>query len=766
MPVQNMFYKEPHDFLKKLVRKAYKNAYERGHDSCLIEHLLYAFLTEENCKAYFLNHDLDYDNILIETNNFLVSYPLIPQKEEEVKFPKLNFLIEHYIGYFLTSLVCIEHFENMSFEEKNCLIGISSFLFLENTYSEKILATNKVNFDFIIREYQKYNIEDVNNDQLKTIMDNILSNPENIDMLKKVQGNVLNNSPMNKGNVEESYLINLSEKVNNKDWIKIVGRTDEIDLLEQIILRHDKPNAILVGNPGIGKTKIVEGFAKKLIDNGSILNVYQLDTLAFTSNVMFKGELEKRVIQLTDCLKEKGNAILYIDEMHSICVSDSQNLNIANLLKPMLTDNTLKIIGSTTFEEYRKYIEKDEAFTRRFYKMVIEEPDVKETTKIINEIKPYYEDYFKIKYSNDAIEEIMNLTNKFIFDKHYPDKAIDLLDMSGAYCVHNKIKNVKPNHIQKVISKMRNIPLSNISQSEEDIYKHLEERLKEKIFGQDEAVKTLCDAVIIARSGLRETSKTAISLLLTGQSGCGKTESCKQLADIMSIPLIRFDMSEYMESHSVSKLIGSPPGYKDSGDGKAGNGLLINAIDENPHCVLLLDEIEKADSKVHNILLQVMDNGKLTSSLGKQVSFENVFLIMTSNTGSYNAHKHSIGFGNEESIYDKDLEQAFLPEFRNRIDKIINFNNLSKNIMEKVCEKFIKEMGEMLVEKNIDFKYDKSIIDYVVNKAYDKDNGAREMKHIITNEIKNVIAKKIVFGEYKKNNKILLRYNNEVMFDE
>jgi ATP-dependent Clp protease ATP-binding subunit ClpA len=234
----------------------------------------------------------------------------------------------------------------------------------------------------------------------------------------------------------------------------------------------------------------------------------------------------------------------------------------------------------------------------------------------------------------------------------------------------------------------------------------------------------------------------------------------------MSIPLIRFDMSEYMEEHSVSKLIGSPPGYKDSGDGKAGNGLLINAIDENPHCVLLLDEIEKANSRIHNLLLQVMDNGKLTSSMGKQVSFENVFLVMTSNAGSYNAEKHSIGFGNEESLYDKDLEQTFLPEFRNRIDKIINFNNLTRDVMKQVCEKFLRELGDMLEQKNIEYKYDDSIVNYIVDKAYNKNNGAREMKHIITNEIKNVIAKKIVFGEYKENNKIVLRYNNGVTFDE
>lgn len=751
-----MLNKNPHEYLQDLIVKAYKNACDRKHSMLLIEHILYAFLTEDEVKQYFLDNGYDYDNTLIETNNFLVSYPLIASLEENEK-PELNLLIEMFVSTFLTSIICNEDMKSTPNTIKNIMLSLSSFLFMKDTFSEKILTTNKINFDIIVNMYQKYNAENILQQRIKPILDELTSKDDLKDLI--------NDLPKPKSDPSK-YLINLNEIVKDKDWIKIVGREKEIDLLEQIILRKDKPNAILVGNPGIGKTKIIEGFTKKLVDDNSNIKVFQLDTLAFTSNIMFKGELEKRVIQLIDELKEYESAILYIDEIHSICIGDNQNPNIANLLKPLLINNKLKVIGSTTFEEYRKYIEKDEAFTRRFYKMVIEEPTVEETLTILKQIKPYYEEYFHIFYNENSIKEIINLTNKFVFDKHYPDKAIDLLDMVGAYCQHNQIKIAKPAEVQKVISKMRNIPLSNISQSEEDIYKHLEDKLKEKIFGQDEAVQALADAVIISRSGLRETSKTAISLLMTGASSVGKTESCKQLADIMSIPLIRFDMSEYMEEHSVSKLIGSPPGYKDSGDGKAGNGLLINAIDENPHCVLLLDEIEKANSRIHNLLLQVMDNGKLTSSMGKQVSFENVFLVMTSNAGSYNAEKHSIGFGNEESLYDKDLEQTFLPEFRNRIDKIINFNNLTRDVMKQVCEKFLRELGDMLEQKNIEYKYDDSIVNYIVDEAYNKNNGAREMKHIITNEIKNVIAKKIVFGEYKENNKIVLRYNDGVIFDE
>ena len=740
--------KNSREYFTELSKKAYKYAQDNHHGLFLIEHILYTYLQEEGVKQFFEANDYEYNNILKDIVEFLNAYPLMERNASETK---ISPEIELYTFFYLTSIRCNRDMENVDPRILNFLFTISSFLFMENTFAERILNKNGITFEVIIEIYQKYNAENIIEKKLKPFIDDIMANTP-IGEMQKNKGV----SPI------ERFTINLSEKVKQEDWIKIVGRQEEIDLLQQIILRHDKPNAILVGNPGIGKTKIVEGFAYNIRNEREELTVYQLDMLAFMSNIMVKGELENRVKSLTEELIKKGNCILYIDEIHSICAEDGQNLNVANLLKPMLSDNKLKVIGSTTFEEYRKYIEKDEAFTRRFYKMVIEDPSYEETKTIINNIKPYYEKYFDIVYSENAVDEIMSLTNKFIFDKHYPDKAIDILDMTGAYCRHNGIKVVEPSDVQKVISKMRKIPLSNISQSEEDIYKHLEERLKEKIFGQDEAVEAVSDAVIISRSGLRETSKTAISLMFKGPPACGKTECCKQLAEIMSIPLVRFDMSEYMEEHSVSKLIGSPPGYKDSGNGKAGNGLLINAIDENPHCVLLLDEIEKANSKIHNLLLQVMDNGKLTSSMGKQVSFENVFLIMTSNVGNLNADKHTIGFGNsDEDVSEKDFEATFLPEFRSRIDQTISFKKLDNDVKKNVCIKFITELGDMLKEKKIDFKFDMSIIDYIVEKA-DKENvDARGMKHIINKEIKNIIAKNIVFGQYKDNNKIMLTYKND-----
>ena len=738
-----------------LIHKASEYANQLNHGILLIEHLLYVFLKDDEIKDYFIKNGFKYKEILENITAFLNTSPLIPQRKDGENL-EVSAHFELFDYFFIISESSNEKI-NIDPLEKFIMLMISGFLLCENTYAEKTLSQNGITFETIIEIYQRASTSLLFDENITQALENILSNKDNYSQ---------NNSYKDKksNTAIDKYTINLSEKVKQKEWIPIVGRLDEIDLLNQIILRHDKPNAILVGNPGIGKTKIVEGFAK----NNTDYTVYQLDTLAFMSNIMVKGEIENRVKQLTNELMGLSNTILYIDEIHTLCANDgSQGLDVASLLKPMMTSNSLKIIGSTTFEEYRKYIEKDEAFTRRFYKMVIEEPSYNDTLTILNSIKKNYEEYYELTYSKESIDEIMNLTNKFVFDKHYPDKAIDLLDMAGAYVKHNNKNFVTTSDIQRVISKMRNIPLSNISQSEEDIYKHLEERLKEKIFGQDEAVESLSNAVIISRSGLRETSKTAVSLMLLGASGVGKTEICKQLSEIMSIPLIRFDMSEYMEEHSVSKLIGSPPGYKDSGNGKAGNGLLINAIDENPHCVLLLDEIEKANSKIHNLLLQVMDNGKLTSSMGKQVSFENVFLIMTSNTGSYNAHKQSIGFGNSSKTpSQEDYEQSFLPEFRNRIDKTITFNNLDNDVMTKICQKFLNELKEILFEKGIDFKFKNSIIEYIVNKASNENNGAREMKHIITNEIKNVIAKNLVFGNYKNTKQLTLTYKDKIKFGE
>lgn len=740
--------------IQNLISVAYDKAKELSSKYVHLEYVLYAVLKNPRFIKMFKQFDIDYESILADTEEFVETFPLIEHLESSDEEIQLSKHVKAFLGYFQICNKCNEDIV----ENKDILFMtnvIASFLFMEDTFSQKILMSHGVNQQLLTSIYQKYANGEIADRITSTIQG--FEEQSNVDKEEEFL---------------QQYTINLTHKVNHPMYIPIVGREKELELLQQVLLRNDKPNAILVGNPGVGKTKLVEGLAEIYREKHPDKTVYQLDTLAFMSNILLKGELENRVRNLYQIIKKKGNVVLFIDEIHSICGNSdsSSQSDMSNLLKPLMTDGTLKIIGTTTFEEYRKYIEKDSAFTRRFFRMTVEEPTPEQTKTILMKIKSNYEMVFNTKYSEEIIDLIMESCVKYFANKSFPDKAIDMIDMVGAYALYNNERLITDNMIYKTLSTLLNIPLSNISQSEEDLYQHLEENIRKEIIGQDEAVKKVSDAVIISRSGLRETNKTATSMMFKGSSGVGKTEICKVLSKIMNIPLVRFDMSEYMEDHSVSKLIGSPPGYKGFSDGKAGNGLLINAIDEHPNCILLLDEIEKANSKIHNILLQVMDNGQLTSSSGKSVSFEHVFLIMTSNVGSYNTHKRRIGFGNfddEKSPSDQDYEDKFLPEFRNRIDSTVTFNNLPRKVLQDICTKFLDELKEILTKKSIDFLYNNDIVNYIVDKVENSGNGARPMKHIITNEIKNVIAKEIVFGKYKNGGKVQLQIvDDKIVFGE
>lgn len=708
----------------------------------LLEHLLYAYITDEKVSVFLANcKEIKYKELYNDINAHISCFPLIEKSDED---PIVSASIQVYMYYYFLTYRCNEVLINDK-EIINVISALSPYTLMKNTHAEGICSKNGINENFISNVYQQYASQVIIEDKIKPMIkdDSTMSGSTT--------------------SVIDKYTINLSEIINKKSWIKIVGRDDEMDLLHQVLCRKDKPNAILVGNDGIGKKKIVEGLTKKLKDN----IVYQLDILSLMSNIYVKGELENRIKNLGEALHNIPNAILFIEDIHNMCSgSDSNGGDIASLLKPLLKNGDIKIIGTTTFEEYRKYMEKDETFVSLFYKMNIEESSLDEVFKVLMKVSKSYERFFNIKYSKETLKLIVDLSQKYIFDKHFPEKAIDVLDMVGAYCSHKGIKEVSKNDVYVTVSKMQNIPLSNLSQSEEDIYKNLETILSKSIIGQDEAVKKVSEAVIISKSGLRESNKTAITLMFRGESGTGKTQLAKDLAETLHIPFVRFDMSEFMEENSVSKLIGAPPGYKDAGNGKAGNGLLINAIDEHPYCVLLLDEIEKAHSKIHNLLLQVMDNGKLTSSMGKQVSFENVFLIMTSNVGGSNMHKTGIGFGNLSSPSDEDYNSSFLPEFRNRIDASIRFNKLNNEVLKKITNKFMQELSLMLTNKKIKLKYGDELLDYIVHKSDTDKNGARPLKHLITNEIKNIIGRKIVFGEYREKDTIKISVkNNELQFE-
>jgi len=565
---------------------------------------------------------------------------------------------------------------------------------------------------------------------------------------------------------ENEFLINLNNLVSNNKIDKIIGRKKEIERLVQILSRRNKNNPLLVGESGVGKTAIAEGLAylisKKEVP--SIMEntiVYSLDIAALIAGTKYRGDFEKRLKQVLSFLSEQDNPILFIDEIHTIIGAGSASggsLDVSNLLKPALGKGEIRCIGSTTFQEYRGIFNQNQALSRRFQKIDVVEPNFDECEEILNGIKDVYEDYHDVKYTDEAIKSSIELSSKYINDRFLPDKAIDVIDETGALLNINR-KNEKPikvlkNDIEMTISKITKIPEQTITTSDKKDLKNLEENLKRVIFGQDKAVKTLSNAIKLSRVGLRDENKTIGSFLFTGPTGVGKTEISKQLSEILGIDLLRFDMSEYMERHTVSRLIGAPPGYVGFDQG----GLLTEAIVKSPHCVLLLDEIEKAHPDIFNILLQVMDAGQLTDNNGRKSDFRNVILIMTTNIGAELLSKKNIGFAESSNESDamNSLKRLFSPEFRNRLDETIQFNYLDKTVILSIVDKFLTKLQAQLDKRNVEIQVSKKVIEWIADNGYDKEMGARPMERFISQNIKKPLVDKLLFGNLKSGGLIKL----------
>ena len=570
---------------------------------------------------------------------------------------------------------------------------------------------------------------------------------------------------------ESAYLINLNNLVNEDKIDNLIGRTKEVDRLIQILSRRTKNNPLLVGESGVGKTAIAEGLAYLICNNKvpNILNgsvIYSLDIAALIAGTKYRGDFEKRLKEVLKFLETKDKAILFIDEIHTIIGAGSASggsLDVSNLLKPALGKGTLRCIGSTTFQEYRAIFDQNQALSRRFQKIDVVEPSFDECIEIINGIKNIYEEYHNVTYSNEAIKASVDLSSKYINDRFLPDKAIDVIDETGAMLniARKNKKNITVNQsdIEKTVSKITKIPEQNITVSDKKDLKNLEENLKRVIFGQDLAVETLANAIKLSRVGLRDDNKTIGSFLFTGPTGVGKTEISKQLSEIMGIDLVRFDMSEYMERHTVSRLIGAPPGYVGFDQG----GLLTEAIVKSPHCVLLLDEIEKAHPDIFNILLQVMDAGVLTDNNGRKADFRNVILIMTTNIGAELLAKRNIGFSSSSNESDamNSLNKLFTPEFRNRLDETIQFNYLDKSIILSIVDKFLTKLQAQLDKRNVEIVVSKAVINWIADNGYDKEMGARPMERFISKNIKKPLVDKLLFGNLKSGGQIKLDIVNE-----
>ena len=576
---------------------------------------------------------------------------------------------------------------------------------------------------------------------------------------------------------ESKFLINLNEQASEGKIDALIGRQEEISRLIQILARRTKNNPLLVGESGVGKTAIVEGLAhlvinKKVPEYLQNYTIYSLDIGALIAGTKYRGDFEKRLKEVIEFLEGQDKSILFIDEIHTIIGAGSASggsLDVSNLLKPALGKGSLRCIGSTTFQEFRGIFNQNQALSRRFQKIDINEPDIDDSIAILKGIKPLYEQHHNVKYHDESIKSAVELSQKFISDRFLPDKAIDLMDETGALLNVNRKDNKKITvnqiDIEKTISKITKIPEKSISKDESKSLKNIERDLKRVIFGQDKAIVSLGNAIKLSRAGLRDDNKTIGSFLFAGPTGVGKTEIARQLASILGIELIRFDMSEYMERHTVSRLIGAPPGYVGFDQG----GLLTEAIVKNPHAVLLLDEIEKANPDIFNLLLQVMDSGVLTDNNGRKADFRNVILIMTTNAGADLLEKSSIGFNSQSNESDalKSLNKLFAPEFRNRLDEIIQFNYLPKKVVLSIVDKFLTKLQAQLDEREIELIYSKKVVNWIADKGYNKHMGARPMERFITDHIKKPLVNDVLFGALNKGGQIKVDLvDGEVEFTE
>ncbi|HHW33168.1 MAG TPA: ATP-dependent Clp protease ATP-binding subunit ClpA [Paracoccus solventivorans] len=567
------------------------------------------------------------------------------------------------------------------------------------------------------------------------------------------------------------YCVDLNVKAARGDVDPLIGRADEVERCIQVLCRRRKNNPLLVGDPGVGKTAIAEGLALKIVrgETPDVLKgatIYSLDMGALLAGTRYRGDFEERLKAVVKELEDHDDAILFIDEIHTVIGAGATSggaMDASNLLKPALAGGKLRCMGSTTYKEFRQHFEKDRALSRRFQKIDVNEPSVPDAIKILMGLKPSFEKHHELRYTAEAIRTAVELASRYINDRKLPDSAIDVIDEAGAaqhvVAESRRKKVISPKEIEAVVAKIARIPPKSVSKDDAEVLRDLDRNLKRLVFGQDAAIEALASSIKLARAGLREPEKPIGNYLFAGPTGVGKTEVAKQLANTLGVELLRFDMSEYMEKHAVSRLIGAPPGYVGFDQG----GLLTDGVDQHPHCVLLLDEIEKAHPDVYNILLQVMDHGKLTDHNGRQVDFRNVILIMTSNAGAADQARAAIGFGRErrEGEDKEAIERTFTPEFRNRLDAVISFAPLSREVIVQVVEKFILQLEAQLMDRGVHIELTPEAADWLAHRGYDDRMGARPLARVIQETIKKPLAEELLFGRLIKGGIVKVRIEDD-----
>src|ERR1700759_4735234 len=725
--------------LEPALHRAIKPASDRHHEYATLEHLLLA-LTEEG----------DAQQVMKACN---------------VDIEALKKSLQKYVDEELITLV-IEDGEEAKPTTGFQRVDQRAVLHVQNSGRDEVTGANVLVALFTEREsHAVYFLQEQNMNRLDAVsyINHGIAKRPGMSQPKQVRGTDEDEEgeKQAKQGTEalEAYCVNLNEKAKSGKVDPLIGRAAEVERTIQILCRRQKNNPLFVGDPGVGKTAIAEGLARKII-RGEVPEVlrasviYSLDMGSLIAGTRYRGDFEERLKTVVKELESLTGAILFIDEIHTVIGAGATSggaMDASNLLKPALAAGTLRCIGSTTYKEYRQYFEKDRALGRRFQKIDVSEPTIEDSVKILMGIKSYFENYHKLRYTADAIKAAVELSAKYINDRKLPDKAIDVIDELGASQMllpesrRKKVVNVRD--VEEIVAKIARIPAKSVSKTDAEALRTLEADLGRVVYGQDAAIHALSSAIKLARAGLRQPEKPIGSYLFSGPTGVGKTEVAKQLAAVLGVEFLRFDMSEYMERHTVSRLIGAPPGYVGFDQG----GLLTDGVDQHPHCVLLLDEIEKAHQDMYNILLQVMDHGKLTDHNGKKIDFRNVVLIMTTNAGASDAAKEAIGFGRgkREGEDEEAIKKLFTPEFRNRLDATITFAALGRDTIDRVVEKFVLELEAQLTDRDVTFDLTSEATRWLGEKGYDDSFGARPLARVIQENIKKPLADEILFGKLK-----------------
>ena len=747
---------EANESLEGIFENAVKEAEKRRHEYVTIEHLLLALVKDEDVGSILVDFKINVGALIKQIEDYLdTKCQDIISKSENPVAPRKTASLERLMNRAFTQAL---------FQGRQSVSSIDVLL--------SIFAEKKSYGAFFLKEHK------VNKDDLLDLIsaDNILEEsaigPGHLEQKLR---------PNQADKVLKSYCENLNQKYFDKKIDPVIGREDELQIVKQILARRNKNNVLIVGDPGVGKTAIVEGLARRIAKNKEDVPeylkdhiVYSLDVSNMLAGSKFRGDFEERLKLVLNALEHKGKTVLFIDEAHMMVgagTTGQGGMDLANMMKPVLMKGNIKVIASTTWEEYRKFFEKDRALMRRFQRIQVGEPSADVTVKILKGIKQYYETFHSCTITDEACEDAVEYSVKFIADKKLPDKAIDIIDSACARLRLNQVKDGRIDHdeIIKEISKVTGISIEQLSQKQAVNLKTLEEKMKMQVFGQDDALNQVIDKILVSRAGLKSLNKPVGSFLFLGPTGCGKTETAKQLAATLGVQLLRFDMSEYQEKHSIAKLIGSPPGYVGYEDSQMGGGILINEIEKNPHAVILFDEVEKAHRDVSNMLLQVMDYGSVTGSNGKKADCRNIVLILTSNLGAEEMERANLGFGESDRTEDDDaMKRFFAPEFRNRLDAIVKFKKLSKDTMKFIVKKFLLELNTMTIEKRVEVNASEEALEYLIDKGFDPKMGARPLARIIDDEIKKPLSRMILFGDLQeggrvevtvKEDKLVIDYN-------